>query len=265
LYVSSPLSAPPLPPANKTQSIYCFTVLLYIIIRNLVQHSASAARLQFSYFTVLCYWGLAFYFLVAALHTLTYAISGATPLLNRFWRPFQALHYLFYSSITTFPLLVTIVYWAVLYSKFDSIYHIWSNTSEHGLNSLFALFEILMTRINPPPWVHLLWLIVILAAYLGLAYLTHATKHVYVYNFLNPAPKVLNAEGHNVGGVGGLVAAYVVGIAVGICVLFCVVKGLVWVRKWVTETKCGMMGKFYAGREIGQVEVELENQRVWEK
>lgn len=246
-------------------SIYAFTVLIFIIIRNLVQHHVGTARLQFSYFTVLCYWGLAFYFLVASLHTFSYALSGGTPLLNRFPRPLQALHYLFYSTICTFPLLVTIVYWAVLYSSFDSTFQIWSNASEHGLNSLFALFEILMTRINPPPWIHLLWLVVLLACYLGLAYLTHTTKHVYVYNFLNPAPKTLNAQGHNVGGVGSLVAAYVVGIAVGICILFCVVRGLIWARKWVTETKMERLGKFYGGREMGRGEVELETQRVWEK
>lgn len=193
-------------------------------------------------------------------------MNGGTPLLNRLPRPLQALHYLFFSTITTFPLLVTIVYWAVLYDgDFSTRFELWTNVSQHGLNSLFALFEIACTRINLAPWMHLPFLIVLLGAYLGLAYVTHATRGVYVYNFLNPEAKQLDAQGENVGGVGKLVGAYCVGIAVGIILLFCVVKGLIWVRKWVTEKKMGKTGKFYGGREMGRGEVELETQRVWEK
>jgi hypothetical protein len=222
-------------------------------------------HLSFSYFTVLCYWGLSFYFLFASLHTLTYAIHGGTPLLNRFPRPLQALHHLFWSSITIYPLLVTIVYWAVLYDGFDTRFALWSNVSQHALNSSFALFELVFTRVNPAPWIHLLWLVIILACYCGLAYLTHATKGVYVYSFLNPEPKH-EVDGKNIGGVGqGEVVGYVLGIAVGICILFCVSKGIATLRKWVTETKMDRRGKFYAGREMGIGEVELETQRVWEK
>ena len=83
-----------------------------------------------------------------------------------------------------------------------------------------------------------------------------------MYAFLNPASKKLDAEGNNVGGVGNLVGAYVVGIAAGICILFCVVKGLIWVRKWITEDRWGMEGK---RTEAGIVEIELESQGRWEK
>lgn len=95
--------------------------------------------------------------------------------------------------------------------------------------------------------------------------MTRATKGVYVYRFLNPAPKKLDADGANTGGVGNLVAAYVIGIAVGIVILFCLVKGMIWVRKWATETKMGRTGKFYGGRDMGRGEVELETQRVWDR
>lgn len=117
---------------------------------------------------------------------------------------------------------------------------------------------------------HLLYLILILASYLGLAYLTHATKGYYVYNFLNPSPSrtITTADGEtqNLGGVGkGAVAGYVLGIAAAIVVIFCAARGLTWLRKWLTETKMERRGKFYAGREMGNGEVELETQRVWEK
>lgn len=106
---------------------------------------------------------------------------------------------------------------------------------------------------------------VLLACYLGLAYLTHATKNVYVYRFLNPAPKLLNANGENIGGVGNLVAAYVVGIAVGIIAIFCIVKRTIRVRRWVTEVKLGRTGKFCAGRGESKGALEVESQSVWEK
>jgi hypothetical protein len=218
---------------------------------------------------VLCYWGISFYFLISALHTFSYAINGGTPLLNRLPRPLQALHYLFYTTITTFPFLVTIVYWAILYSGFSSRFTLWSNVSQHALNSVFGLFELAFSRINPSPWIHLLWLIVILACYCGLAYVTYATKHYYVYSFLNPNPPdhvVTNGVKTNQGGVGkGAVVGYVFGIAAAIIVIFCVSKGLQTLRKWGVEKKLGMKGKFYAGRGMGSGEVELETARVWEK
>lgn len=55
----------------------------------------------------------------------------------------------------------------------------WSNISEHALNSAFALFEILLTNVAPMPWIHIPFLIVLLAGYLGVAYITFATQGFY--------------------------------------------------------------------------------------
>ncbi|PQE23026.1 FAR-17a AIG1 protein [Rutstroemia sp. NJR-2017a WRK4] len=243
-------------------SFYAFFVLLFVIFWEIAryQNGTAMARFEFSYFTILCYWGIAFYFLTAAIHTFSYALHGGTPLLNRLPRPLQALHALFHTTITTFPLLVTIVYWGVIFRGvyptgwFPQVFTAWSNISEHALNTCFALFEIFFARTNPAPWIHLLWLIAILACYLGLAYITVATKHQYVYSFLNPAVAK-----------NGMVAAYVFGIAVAICIIFAVVRGLVVARKWVTEEKMGRQGKFYGGRGMGTGEIELETMRMWEK
>ncbi|CZS98825.1 uncharacterized protein RAG0_07383 [Rhynchosporium agropyri] len=261
---------------RATISLYAFVVTFFIIGWEMTDHnglSAKDVRNSFSFFTILCYWGICFYFLISALHTFTYALHGGTPLLNRLPRPLQALHYLFYSTITTFPFLVTIVYWGILYSligPFKTPFALWSNVSQHGLNSAFAIFEIVFTRINPAPWIHLIYLILILGCYLGLAYVTHATKGYYVYNFLNPNPvnKIIGEDGKekNVGGVGkGAVVGYCFGIAIAIIIIFAVVKGLTTLRKWVTEKKMERKGRFYAGREMGYGDVELETQRVWEK
>lgn len=121
------------------------------------------------------------------------------------------------------------------------------------MNSIFAFFELVFTRTNPRPWIHLLFLIVILAFYLGLAYLTRYTQGFYVYSFLDPG----NGTGKLVG--------HVFGILAGIIVIFLITNGLMWLRKWFTEKKMGMTGKFHAGRPIGHGDVELEAARIWEK
>ena len=66
-------------------------------------------------------------------------------------------------------------------------------------------------------------------------------------------------------GRAGGVAGVFFGIAAAIIIIFCLAKGLAKARKWATEKKMGKTGKFYAGRDMGVGEVELETQRVWEK
>ncbi|KAI0126429.1 hypothetical protein BJ170DRAFT_405735 [Xylariales sp. AK1849] len=224
-------------------SLYAFTTL-FVAIGYQCTHPAEgstyaceASAESFSYFTVLTYWGIAFYFLVAAIHTFSYARWNAATL-DSWPRPLQALHALLYTTITTYPFLVTIVYWGILFSGtwFTVEYSAWSNLSEHAMNSLFALFEIFVPRTNPSPWIHILWLIVVLAFYLALAYITKATQGWYPYTFLDPG-----VTRH------GLVAAYVFGIAVGIAIVFALVWGMVWARKWLTENKLKMEGKYAKG------------------
>ncbi|OTA68584.1 hypothetical protein K449DRAFT_386876 [Hypoxylon sp. EC38] len=234
-------------------SLYAFTTLLFNIGYQCAHAELGGcwqSAAGFSYFTVLTYWGLAFYLLFAALHTFSYVHSSSSttplPLLNRWPRPLQALHALLYSSVTTYPFLVTIVYWGILYSYgsswFPTTYGGWSNVSQHALNSFFALFEILIPRTAPQPWIHVLWLIVLLALYLALAYVTRATKGFYTYSFLDP------------GKTGSLVAGYVFGIAAATIVIFGIVRGVIWVRCWVTEEKMGRRGKLAKTRSRTDVE-----------
>jgi len=77
-------------------------------------------------------------------------------------------------------------------------------------------------------------LIILLALYLCLAYLTHATEGFYPYGFLDPS------SGHS-----GRVAAYAFAILAAIVVIFLVVWSLIWMRRWVTEKVAHMNGKFY--------------------
>jgi hypothetical protein len=71
----------------------------------------------FSFFTWLTYWGLGFYMLFAAIHTACYARTGRSVLFDRWPRACRVLHSLLYATITTYPFLVTIVFWVLIYSS----------------------------------------------------------------------------------------------------------------------------------------------------
>lgn len=55
----------------------------------------------------------------------------------------------------------------------------WINISQHAMNSAYALFEITLTNAGPSPWLHLPLCVFMLACYLGVAYITHATQGFY--------------------------------------------------------------------------------------
>lgn len=110
-------------------AVYVFTTIIFILGWQGTRPAlADFNDREFSYFTNLTFWGIGFYFLVSAFHTLVYARRGTTPL-DHWPRPLQALHSLFYTTIITFPFLVTIVYWIILYNGpwFPNRFNAWSN------------------------------------------------------------------------------------------------------------------------------------------
>ncbi|KAI1114979.1 hypothetical protein F5Y14DRAFT_150827 [Nemania sp. NC0429] len=217
-------------------ALYAFTTI-FVNIGYACAHASEGgcetARNGFSFFTVLSYWGLASYLFFAALHTFFYALRGRA-LLDDWPRPLQWLHGLLCSTATTFPFLVVIIFWGLLAAPtvFATPFSAWGNISEHALNGVFAFVEIILPRTSPAPWTHLPFLLLLLALYLALAYVTRATKGFYTYTFLDPGLQ------------GPLVAAYVFGIAAGISVLFALLQGIVWLRRWITEDKLGFDGVF---------------------
>src|SRR5579871_4513028 len=86
-------------------SLYIF-VAIFVILGEDNAQSQSTARHEFSYFTSLTYWGLAFYFTFAAMHTVIYWRSGK-PFLAQWPKALQIAHSVFYSTIVVFPWLVT--------------------------------------------------------------------------------------------------------------------------------------------------------------
>lgn len=109
-------------------SIYTFTTIFFVLGWDGVHHRHDLDRHYFSYFTDLTYWGIAFYFLFSSLHTFKYALTGVSWLQN--WPvTLQVAHGVFYMTIVTFPILVTAVFWALLYSGawFPNEFEGWSN------------------------------------------------------------------------------------------------------------------------------------------
>ncbi|KAF3932485.1 hypothetical protein ABW19_dt0207478 [Dactylella cylindrospora] len=220
------------------RGLLCLYSAVVIIVANALTPEDAGTR--FSYFTWLTYWGITLYLIVSFAHTFSYWRSGKA-WLEGWPRFFQFLHGLYYSTIIVLPWTVTAVYWAILFDgEFEDEYSAWSNISVHALNSGVALLEIIIPRTSPPPWIHMPWFVGILGGYLGVAYITKSTQGFYTYSFLNP-----DKSG------AGITAAYCAGVVVGTLVLFAIIKGVIWVRVWVTERLLGMTGKF-SGKDRGR-------------
>lgn len=228
----------------KDVSIPTYTILLgdYFIGRSL------------SYFTFLTFWSLAFYFGISSIHTFLYATNirrsnpRTSPLHDSFPRALQLSHHFYYTTITTFPFLVTIVFWATLYGNpwpTSSPYTQWLNITVHGLNSLFAIFEILFTATKPPPFFsHLAVILALLSLYLGLAYLTKATQGFYVYAWMDPA---WGWEG---------IVAHVAGYAAGMTGIYVIVWGVMWLRERLVVGGA-LKDEAKDGEEEAEVEIEV--------
>ena len=137
----------------------------------------------------------------------------------------QILHSMYYSSIVCLPFLVSSIYWASMWVGpwFDHDFDAWSAVSIHAMNSVFAVFEIVVTQTFPLPWLHLLALLAIMAFYLALAYLTKLTAGVYIYLWLDPQVGAWKIIGH------------VVGYSMANVVIFNLVRAAIWLRCRLTR------------------------------
>ncbi|KAF9446710.1 hypothetical protein P691DRAFT_708055 [Macrolepiota fuliginosa MF-IS2] len=214
--VTSPLYSPrTLALQRLVLAIYgCTTLIVSLVYESVVLRQGN---IWFSFFTHLAFIGLTAYFVASTYHGFNYKPTSSSVYafpLQQWPRPLQALHVMLMSTVTTFPILVTICYWALIASPatFATPYLTWSASSLHILNSAFVLLEITTTNISPLPWMALPMCLILLLAYLGMAYITHATQGVYTYTFLDPQTQ--HAK----------IAAYIVGIAVGEVIIFVLVR-----------------------------------------
>ncbi|OCL05018.1 hypothetical protein AOQ84DRAFT_414574 [Glonium stellatum] len=203
-----------------------------IIIKLAIAKDESACA-SFSFFSNITFWGITFYFVFAGMHTMSYALRGNS-WLDSWLKWLQLLHSSLYSTIAAFPLLVTIVFWAVQSKpdKFSTSYDAWSNVTRYALNPVFAFFEILISRTEQRPWIHLPCVIILLAGYCGIVYITHATEGFYTYSFMD-----ISKFGP------GALARHIVGIGASCTGIFILVRFMICGRLWLTETKLGKHGK----------------------
>ncbi|KAJ7601864.1 hypothetical protein DFH06DRAFT_378554 [Mycena polygramma] len=233
-FVSSPLLSPTaLAAVRILLALYALATICTVLAFDV---AAGDGKSFLSYFTELSYIGLTSYYCAAAVQSFFYAryggMRGYRYPLQRWPRALQVLHVLLQATITTFPIIVTVVFWALLSSPetFGTRFSSWSNLSLHALNTLFALVEITLTNALPAPWRLLPLLIVLLGGYLGVAYVTRREQGFYTYPFLNPAPHP------------ALLAAYIIGIGAGACVVFSLVRGVVVLRERVAG-RFGRIGR----------------------
>jgi hypothetical protein len=126
-----------------------------------------------------------------------------------------------------------VVYWGILFDHFSNDFQIYSNVSQHAFNTVFAIFELVIPRTSPTPFIHLIVLVVILALYLGVAYITLAVQHFYAYDFLDSS---LHSR--------GVIAGYIFGILAITIVAFVMVHYLIVLRQWITEKTLHKTGIF---------------------
>lgn len=112
-------------------ALYIFATIIIIWVWYGTHDDRIGIGQSFSYFTWLTYWGLGFYFLFAAIHTACYARTGRSVLFDRWPRACRVLHGLLYTTVTTFPFLVTIVFWAIIFAPpfWSPTFPGWSNVS----------------------------------------------------------------------------------------------------------------------------------------
>ncbi|PWN34683.1 uncharacterized protein FA14DRAFT_160184, partial [Meira miltonrushii] len=213
---------------------------------------------EFSFLTILSYWGIWGYFTISSIHTASYILSykrweratqndqtssakqaeagqisadqsnqiakAQSWLSKSFPRPLQFFHALLVSTISTYPLLVTIVFWTILSGgAFYDTRSTWENLSVHAFNLMFTMSDIIIFSRNPMlPWSHCFFTVLLLAMYVGVAYITYAAQGFYPYDFLNQGE-------HGTGTVSG----YIVAIGVGTVISFMIAQFIIFLREYV--------------------------------
>ncbi|KAF8935595.1 hypothetical protein EDD21DRAFT_331470 [Dissophora ornata] len=162
------------------------------------------------YFTNLTYLGLVVYFVCSTIWSIGYLRQPATEraqwLKNRSpWWGYG--HWLLYSTVVTYHIVVPIVYWTMLSTgAYMSTFASWRNASVHAVDGFCAVFELVFNRHELQP-IHSIVVAGIMVMYMFLTFIIHKTKGIWVYSFLDWDQ-------------GAICAAYYLGIAIGLLIIF---------------------------------------------
>ncbi|KAF9938351.1 hypothetical protein BGZ67_000256 [Mortierella alpina] len=189
------------------RGITCLYTLIVII-------SVWATAKSFSgwamFFTNESYFGLTIYLVCSSIWSIGYlrqpVQERAQWLKNRspWW---GRLHWLLYSTVITYHIIVPIVYWTMLNVGGNmSALATWQNVSVHAIDGVFAIFELIFNRHFLQP-IHSVIVAAVMVLYMLLTFVVRSTKGIWVYPFLNWDR-------------GAICAAYYLGIAIGLFIIF---------------------------------------------
>ncbi|KAF9412086.1 hypothetical protein BGZ94_001147 [Podila epigama] len=196
------------------ETIYVWTVIISIWI------TSTSASSYLKYFTNLTFFGLSVYFLCTSIWTIGYLRQPTSERAQWIHRTGSGwlgyLHWLLYSTIITYHIIVPVVFWTLLSTgNPTTAISRWQNYSVHLLDGVLAISELIFNRHFLQP-IHSLIIAGIMLFYMFLTFIVHKTEGTWVYPFLdwNQGPKA---------------AIYYIGICIGLFVVFFV---LLFVHKY---------------------------------
>ncbi|KAJ1963003.1 hypothetical protein GGI12_002311 [Dipsacomyces acuminosporus] len=164
---------------------YALTVWVFTIVRDAHKGAMNG---HFAYFTNLCYTGLLAYLTSSLFHSVQNWRRGSPSSFTNMPYVLQLLHWVLFSSVLVYAVIVTVIFWSVLFdiSKFSNTADLWSTTSVHALNTVFILIDMFLGAMAlSPHWSHPMLLAFVGLLYVMLAYLNEAVNGWFTYGFLN--------------------------------------------------------------------------------
>ncbi|KAF9348216.1 hypothetical protein BGX26_000365 [Mortierella sp. AD094] len=239
----------------KTLAIIRGIEFLYVLAATIsVWATTKGAIHYFQFFTHLTYFGLMSYLFASTLWGYFYLrqpeserahwVKSGSP-----WLGYT--HWLLYSTVITFSVIVPIVFWTLLASGMNkwTPVEFYQNISEHALDGVFgALFEMILSRHFLQP-IHSLFVAAVMLMYMCWSFVVHATTGKWVYPFLDwsQGPKA---------------AIYYIGIAVALFIVFFAMYFIHKYRnKWLSSRSIKINGHLDQEYEL-QGEKDLEGNRL---
>ncbi|GAK67093.1 uncharacterized protein PAN0_016d5319 [Moesziomyces antarcticus] len=105
-----------------------------------------------------------------------------------FSRPLQVCHTLLVSTVSSYPLVVMVIFWTVLKgpAPLGDSYSAFANIGKHTLNWALTMLDLVVLSRTPlRPWWHLVPILAFLGLYLGIVDITFKRYGVWVYGFFN--------------------------------------------------------------------------------
>nr|CDI55983.1 conserved hypothetical protein [Melanopsichium pennsylvanicum 4] len=98
-----------------------------------------------------------------------------------FSRPLQFCHTLLVSTVSSFPLVVMVIFWTVLRgpAPLSDPYSAFANIGKHTLNYFLTMLDlVVLSRTSLRPWWHLIPIVAILGLYIGIVDITYKREAV---------------------------------------------------------------------------------------